>query len=43
MLDANVFDGCVRANQQQLTTNLKSSYDFIVCGSGLLVLWLLAV
>lgn len=34
MLSANAFDGRVRANQQQLTTNLKSSYDFIVCGSG---------
>jgi choline dehydrogenase len=24
----------VRANQQQLRANLKSQYDFIVCGSG---------
>src|SRR5215467_12563170 len=24
----------VRANQQRLTANLKSRYDFIVCGSG---------
>jgi len=24
----------VRVNQQKLTANLKSHYDFIVCGSG---------
>lgn len=24
----------VRANQQRLRSNLKSQYDFIVCGSG---------
>jgi len=28
------FAARVRANQRQLTTNLKASYDFIVCGSG---------
>ena len=28
------FLGSVRANQQQLRSNLKSHYDFIVCGSG---------
>jgi choline dehydrogenase len=29
----------VRVNQQKLTANLKSHYDFIVCGSGSSVRW----
>src|SRR5258707_8573053 len=28
------FNERVRVNQQKLTANLKSHYDFIVCGSG---------
>ena len=28
------FAARVLANQQQLTSNLKATYDFIVCGSG---------
>ena len=28
------FKGHVRVNQQRLRSNLKSQYDFIVCGSG---------
>ena len=28
------FEARVRANQQRLRSNLKSQYDFIVCGSG---------
>ena len=28
------FNGRVRAHQQRLRSNLKSQYDFIVCGSG---------
>ena len=28
------FEERVRANQQRLRSNLKSQYDFIVCGSG---------
>ena len=32
--DSEEFSRNVRANQHQLRTNLKSHYDFIVCGSG---------
>jgi choline dehydrogenase len=32
--DSEEFSRSVRANQHQLRTNLKSNYDFIVCGSG---------
>src|ERR1700751_5192722 len=28
------FEECVRVNQRWLRSNLKSQYDFIVCGSG---------
>ena len=28
------FAARARANQRQLATNLKATYDFIVCGSG---------
>ena len=30
----DVFNERVRVNQQKLTAELKSHYDFIVCGSG---------
>src|SRR5260370_20094371 len=34
MMDAADFAARVRTNQEGLLGNLKSSYDFIVCGSG---------
>ncbi len=34
MVDAADFAARVRTNQEGLLSNLKSSYDFIVCGSG---------
>jgi len=34
MQSAKEFAIRVRANQQRLRSNLKSQYDFIVCGSG---------
>ena len=34
MVDAADFAARVRTNQEGLLGNLKSSYDFIVCGSG---------
>jgi choline dehydrogenase len=33
-LDAPMFAERVRLNQEKLTSNLRSQYDFIVCGSG---------